>query len=269
MTLTDREIKFLVESQRIKFLESAEVKQRRGVMQFQNIPTIDYTREDLQKSDVGYAGAFIQMKKIAQSRQPLELDEVISWQKLIVDEQKEYGMACLPAGRGILRSAKNDFEVSEGNVGCVPAEKVKGTMAMWVAMLNKAAMKCMLGSGFYHAINLVEYAAVLLHGFEKITPFAAGNGCLSRMMFNYFTILMGQPIMIFSVDDREVFREARTDSKLMQRYIADRVRTEIVCRCGELAPRVRQVEWLDTYSCPSCKSVQTIPRYAMRPFLES
>ena len=69
MTLTDREIAFLVESQRIKFLESAEVKQRRGVMQFQNIPTIDYAREDLQKGDVGYAGAFIQMKKIAQSLQ--------------------------------------------------------------------------------------------------------------------------------------------------------------------------------------------------------
>ena len=269
MTLSDREIAFLVESQRIKFLESAEVKQRRGVLQFQNIPTIDYSREDLQKVDVGYAGAFIQMKKIAQSRQPLELDEVISWQKLIVDEQKEYGMACVPAGRGVLRSPDNNFEVSEGNSGCVPAEKVKGTMAMWVAMLNKAAMKCMLGSGFYHAVNLVEYAAVLLHGFEKITPFAAGNGCLSRMMFNYFTIIMGQPLMIFTVDDREVFREARTDPRLMQRYIAGRVRMEIVCRCGDLAPRVQQVQWLDTYRCASCGAMQTLPRYALRPFVEA
>jgi hypothetical protein len=88
------------------------------------------------------------------------------------------------------------------------------------------------------------------------------------MMFNYFTILMGQPIMIFSVDDREVFREARTDSKLMQRYIADRVRMEIICRCGALAPRVQQVQWLDTYRCSSCSAVQTIPRYALRPFVE-
>ena len=268
MSLTEREITFLVESQRIKFLESAEVKQRRGVMQFQNIPTIDYSREDLQKVDVGYAGAFQQMKKIAQTRQPLELDEVCSWQKLIVDEQKEYGMACTPAGRGILRSPKNNFEVSPGNAGFVAPEKVKGNMAMWVAMLNKAAMKCMLGSGFYHAINLVEYAAVLLHGFEKITPFAAGNGCLARMMFNYFTILMGQPIMIFSVDDRETFREARTDSRLMQRYIADRVRMQILCKCGTLAPRIQQVQWLDTYRCASCGAMQTIPRYALRPFVE-
>ena len=41
------------------------MKQRRGVLQYQNIPTFDYSREDLQKVDVGYAGAFIQMKKIA------------------------------------------------------------------------------------------------------------------------------------------------------------------------------------------------------------
>ena len=269
MTLTDREITFLVESQRIKFLESAEVKQRRGVLQFQKIPTIDYTRPELQKGDVGYAGAFLQMKKIAQTRQPLELDEICSWQKLIVDEQKEYGMTCLPAARGILRSPKNDFKVSAGNVGHLPAVKVKGTLSMWVAMLNKAAMKCMLASGFYHAINLVEYAAILLHGFEKITPFAAGNGCLARLLFNYFTILMDQPILVFSVDDRVVFKEARTDPKLMQRFIADKVRLEITCRCGQFAPRVQQVQWLDTYRCPECANVQTIPRYALRPFVES
>jgi len=268
MTLTDREIIFLVESQRIKFLESAEVKQRRGVMQFQKIPTIDYNRPDLQKLDVGYAGAFLQLKKIAQTRQPLELDEICSWQKLIVDEQKEYGMTCIPAGRGVLRSPKNDFKVSPGNVGHLPAVKVRRTLAMWVSMLNKAAMKCMLASGFYHAINLVEFAAILLHGFEKITPFAAGNGCLSRLLFNYFTILMEEPIMIFSVDDRVAFKEARTDSRLMQRYIADKVRMEIVCRCGELAPRIQQVEWLDTYRCSKCESLQTIPRYALRPFVE-
>ena len=99
------------------------------------------------------------MKKIAQSRQPLELDEVISWQKLIVDEQKEYGMACVPAGRGVLRSPKNDFEVSEGNSGCVPAEKVKGTMAMWVAMLNKAAMKIAGGMNVNEAAMAVGYVS--------------------------------------------------------------------------------------------------------------
>lgn len=268
MELTDRDIEFLIESQRIKFLESAEVKQRRGVSRYRNIPTIDYTNPELQKIDVGYAGAFIQLKKIVESRQPLDVDEICSWQKLIVDEQKEYGMTCMPAARGVIRSLKHDFTVSEANSGHLSSDRVKGSLARWVAMFNQAAMKCMLVSGFYHAVHLVEFAAILLHGFERITPFAAGNGCLARMLYNYFTLLMGEPLMVFKVDDREIFREARTNPRLMQRYVAERVRDTTVCRCGKLAPRIHQAGFLDTYRCEDCHGQQTIPRYALRPFVE-
>ena len=101
--LTERERRFLTESTRIKFFESPEMNQRRGIMRYRNIPTIDYSREDIASARVGYGEVFRQLKKIKELRRPLELDELPDWQKMIVDEHKEYGFACRGEARGVLR----------------------------------------------------------------------------------------------------------------------------------------------------------------------
>lgn len=267
ITLTERDIEFLVESSRIKFLESDEVKSRKGVMRRQNLPTIPHGEPEKQKADVGYVGAFIQMRRVALSRQPLELEEIAQWQKLIVDEQKEYGMACDPRVRGMYRGPKLEVPLSAGNGEVVPANQVQQEMIAWGRDFNEAALKCMLASAYYQSIHIVEYAAVLTQRFERIAPFFAGNGCVGRMLFNYFTMLVKAPVFVFRVADHEAFIEARQSPKAMQSFVAERLRLEAACKCGTLMPRVHTSGWIDSYLCPECKARMSIPRYALRPYL--
>ena len=81
------------------------MKRRRGIMRTRNIPTIDYMRDDIAEAKIGYAEVLRQLKKIKRSVGLLRLDELPAWQKMIVDEQKEYGFACRGEARGVLRSS--------------------------------------------------------------------------------------------------------------------------------------------------------------------
>lgn len=265
--LNERETEFLVESTRIKFLESDEVKSRKGVMRRQSLPTISHGDQDKRRADVGYTGAYIQMRRLVLSRQPIELEELGKWQKLIVDEQKEYGMACDPRARGVFRDGKHNLRVSSGNGSVMPAEQVSAEMIAWIRDFNGAALKCMLASGYYQPIHLVEYAAVLYQRFELIAPFGAANGCMGRLLFNYFTILLKSPLFVFRVADQEEFLRVRGNPKTMQRFVAERIRLEAPCKCGVLMERVHTSGWIDSYMCEACKSKLSIPRYALRPYL--
>ena len=267
LLLSERETEFLVESTRIKFLESDEVKRRKGVMRRQSLPTISHGDDEKRRADVGYTGAYIQMRRLAMSRQPIELEELGKWQKLIVDEQKEYGMACDPRARGVFRSAKLDLKVAPGNGQVAPAGHVKQEMVAWIRDFNAAALKCMLASGYYRPIHLVEYGAVLYQRFEQIAPFGAANGCMGRLLFNYFTILLKSPVFVFRVSDQEEFLRVRGQPKSMQRFVAERIRLEAPCKCGALMDRVHTSGWIDSYLCASCGSKLSVPRYALRPYL--
>jgi hypothetical protein len=265
--LSERETEFLVESTRIKFLESNEVKSRKGILRRQSLPTISHGDQDKRRADVGYTGAYIQMRRLVHSRQPIALEELGKWQKLIVDEQKEYGMACDPRARGVFRGAQLDLNVSSGNGRVMPADEVTAEMVAWERDFNGAALKCMLASEYYRPIHLVEYAAVLYQRFEKIAPFGAANGCMARLLFNYFTILLKSPLFVFRVADQEEFWRVRDEPKSMQRFVAERIRLEAPCKCGVLMERVHTSGWIDSYLCRACQGKLSIPRYALRPYL--
>ena len=75
---------------------------------------------------------------------------------------------------------------------------------------------------------------------------------LSRALVNYLRMVLDLPILVFLEADREQFRKARGSVPIMRGWLADLSRDETACQCGELAERVHEVNWTDTYQCSAC-----------------
>lgn len=265
--LSERERRFLTESTRIKFFESPEMKRRRGIMRMRNIPTIDYMRDDIAEARVGYAEVFRQLKKIKEIRRPLELDELPDWQKMIVDEQKEYGFTCRGEARGVLRSKRHPLMPESEHHQDAPApEEVPRLMGQWQRDLKDVILKGRIAPAPERLGHFLRSAPELYTRFEAIAPFAAGNGMLSRALVNYLRMVLDLHILVFLEADREQFRKARTSVPVMRGWLADLSRDETFCQCGELAERVHEVNWTDTYQCGACNQRWSVVRFDFRPF---
>mgnify|MGYP001331855870 CR=1 FL=1 len=265
--LTDRERRFLTESTRIKFFESPEMNQRRGIMRFRNIPTIDYAREDIASARVGYGEVFRQLKKIKELRRPLELDELPEWQKMIVDEHKEYGFACRGEARGVLRSKRHPLQPeSRHHSDAPPGEEVPRLMGQWQRDLKDVILKGRIAPAPNRLAHFLHSAPELYTRLEHIAPFAAGNGVLTRALINYLRMVLDLPILIFLEAHREHFAKARESVPVMRGWLADLSRDETACQCGALAERVHEVNWTDTYQCAACNHRWSVVRFDFRAF---
>jgi len=262
MSLAQRELEFLTESTRLKFLESPLVRARKGIQRFRNIPTIPYEALGEPNPNIGYAGVLTQLKLLAKGRQPLELDDIPKWQKQIVNEHKEYGFACDPSGVGKFRS--EDVDYSDPKHGYLPAEDVRGSLYSWFRDMNHASLQGMLAPTFERPKVFVQFMTPLYFRFENISPFIGGNGCLGRLFLNYGALLMDMPLLIFRIEDREKFEQVSRNQRQFQKFVGHNIRsTERCTSCNQFVPWKQETGGVDYYACQQCRNIISVPRHSM------
>ncbi len=266
MDLSEREIELLRESTRIKFYEGPETRKRQ-IVRKEQIPTIDFGRSEVVEAEHGYAEVLRQIKDRASQKLPIDRDDLKKWQKGIVEEQKQYGMPCRPDGVGRYRTPSNPLKALKTNPGAAAADDVPRLMEQWFIDFFMGATRCMLAPPYYHIPLIAEIGGELMRRFEKAAPFAGGNGCLSRALLTYFCYLVDQPVVIFTIDDRKKFLRSLSSAKSVQRMIAEKLRAEPRCPCGNVAARVHHLPWLDTYQCGECNKTFRLQWNSLRKFI--
>ena len=265
MELSEREIELLRESTRIKFYEGPEIRKRQ-IVRKEQIPTIEFGRSEIIKAEHGYAEVLRQIKDRAMQRQPIDREDLKNWQRDIVQEQKQYGMSCHPDGVGRYRTSSNPLKALKTNPGAAAAADVPRLMEDWFVDFFRGATRCMVAPSYYDATLVAEVGGTLMRRFEKAAPFAAGNGCLSRVLLTYFCYIVDQPVVVFTIDDRKRFLRSLSSAKSVQRMIADKLRAEPRCACGNIATRVHHLEWMDTYQCGDCNKIFRLQWNSLRKF---
>ncbi len=189
--LNDEEILFLEESNRIEGLNSL-------------IYNVD--------SYIGHAAAWILFREKAEKSERLGLEDICEAQKLLMNEQEE--LKFVPENlRGVLRNSENRHNVYiEGreDIRLPHYEKVPELMERYMEKLWSFMSKKLL--------DPVDLAAVFHRKFERIHPFADGNGRTGRLIANYVMRYFGEDIIIFTSHDRQDYYSCFDSDSLIIDY---------------------------------------------------
>ena len=248
--LCANEREFLSDSVRLKFAVADERRARHYLVRGDPFG-IDYSNST-QFLEVGYGGALGQLRATLSSRKPIVPKQLPQWQKMILDELAQHGQSVNPEAIGKLRTADND-PIAErgGSIAGVSPEKVSPLMLQWLKEFTAACHRLLLN---FHALFCAQLGGDLLYKYEKVRPFAAGSGCLGRLLINSLPMLTGDtPLMVFRLQDREVFSKARNDIRAIQKFLAGKITEKVYCKCGKLATRTGGTAVRTTYCCNTSK----------------
>lgn len=164
----------------------------------------------------GHVSAWRFVKSLGEANIPLDSDKLLRMHKLLTDEQSKYPRHYLePKYRGKYR----DVPVFIGGhaVFDIPDER---TMSQFMDRLNDG-MEDLRKEDIE---GILRFAARIHLEFEKMHPFADGNGRTGRMIVNYILAYFGYPPFVFTNNDKvERYYPAfcvtdSKDSHMMEEY---------------------------------------------------
>jgi hypothetical protein len=220
----ERAIEFLLESNAIE-----------------EITEVDYRLPRLRIEGRGHWGAFLRMQALVASREPLTLDELATWQRLICAEQVEHGHALPQAYIGELRGPGNPVDVRVGSHIAPDHTQVGGLMRDWIADANRQAY-----SDEWSDPAVVQAVADPFQRFEAIHPFADGNGRVGRLVANWLGLAHQLALIVFRASERPVYYPAHRSRRAMRVFIAAKSR-EALSEPDGLLPRIHAEPYSDAY----------------------
>ena len=190
----------------------------------------------------GHVGALTLALQKAESREPLTVADISSWQGMITAEQTKFGHKMAEHGIGKIRSFENPHNVIvAGRIAPVFSE-VPALMDELVGDLNARSK----GVNEFDYVGFVELLGDMLQRFEAIHPFVDGNGRTGRLLVAYIARYFGAPLPIFRASRREDFFSAHRSKLAMRCFLAELVR-EAIFHHGELLYRQEEFQNADRY----------------------
>lgn len=169
----------------------------------------------------GHAGAFRDFMELAAERSPLNCGDFRRAQRLIAYEELQLVAGWDPE-RDVLppevRDKIGDWrleDLSQGKRG-VPFPLIDERMKLLIRGLEHFLAET------WPTETIIDFAADAHHEYEKIHPFADGNGRTGRLLVNYILAFYGLPLAIFTADDKnETYFPAcaAPDSSPMRAYL--------------------------------------------------
>ena len=182
-TLSKRELDFLRESNAIE-----------GVYSPQYLPY----KEEIE----GHDGAWKFLRDKARIGSIVTLDDICHAQRLIIEEEMklpEYDGDLAPSEVGVFRSVENPHNISWGSI-------IKPHFIDVPFYIDRFHTR--LAEALPRSIDPLKDAAVFHREFEDIHPFTDGNGRTGRLVANYMLTFKGQPIIVFSSQNKKVYYDA-------------------------------------------------------------
>lgn len=211
----------------------------------EGITAIDYTLLANCQPGRGHAGAFLDSQELARKRQPLEVEELCRWQRMIAEEQLQFGVEMPLQGVGKLRSIEVPYQVRVGEHIAPSFAEVPGKVEALVTELNQRLKPL---SRYVNAPLTVELVGDFFQRFEAIHPFVDGNGRTGRLLANYIVAYCGYPIFVFRASERSSFYPAHRSKLAMRCFMADKIRECVFTLDGRLLERTAHHGAADSYA---------------------
>ena len=206
--ITDREIQFLNDSNRIE-----------------GIYEIDYKTKKFQDPEKGHFGAFLISQQIANEHKPLTAKIIRKWQELLTREQQGFTGDRIPEEEiGHLRGPSLHKNVRIGKHIPPHYDHVPVLLQTLIESINENLTK---NREKYQTDDLAfsNFLGSSFLRFERIHPFGDGNGRTGRLLANYIATYCNRSILVFpsEMSLRNRYIEAHESEEAMSRYITDRM----------------------------------------------
>jgi len=206
LTLTDRELEFLHESNKIEDIEN-----------------IDYRKPENAIPGAGHVGAFLDAMNLAKDV-AITVADICRWQSMITGEQLRFGVEIATAGIGKIRSPELPINVKVGSSKTPSFLRVP-------EMLDDLIREMRVDTAVATKSDALEIGAAAvgdyLCEFEWIHPFIDGNGRTGRILANLVGMRHGLPLLVFKSSDRQKFFESHGQRHLMRAYIYELAKTTL------------------------------------------
>lgn len=194
----------------------------------EGITEIDYNIPYFQQEDKGHYGAFVVSQKSARNKEVVTAKMIRIWQGLLGKEQQEFSGDHIENEEiGHYRSPSLPKNV---RIGCnIPPsyEHVGLHMTNYLEDLNLAlkenASRCKSDNEAFAKLVGEQFLR-----FERIHPFADGNGRTGRLLANYIATYCGRNTITFRGDmiQRNRYLKAHDSEEAMIQYIKERITDE-------------------------------------------
>lgn len=192
----------------------------------EGIHDIDYQWEAFRNPAKGHFGAFVVSQDAALKNEPLTAKMIRQWQAMIGREQKEStGDSIDEEEIGHMRGPNLQKNVRIG--GHIPPkwEWVALSIQNWLEDINEEMNK---NSEILKndEIAFSSFVGKYFLNFERIHPFADGNGRTGRLIANYLATRFGRPLLVFpsELSLRNRYIEAHRSQEDMADYIRLRLK---------------------------------------------
>ncbi len=225
--ITNREIEFLNESNKIE-----------------NIHEINYHNNGFQSSTTGHFGAYVVSRQLAVEHKSLSVKILKHWQKMIGEEQKKHTTTEIGDEEiGHIRSPFLQKEVRIGNHIPPKSEHVPSLLQFLIEDVNQD-----LTNHFdlyrYDDEAFAQFAGKYFLLFERIHPFADGNGRMGRLVANYLATYCDRPILVFPSEYcmRNRYIEAHESEDKMGQYFLKRMKESHECHKQKSSEELTNVQ---------------------------
>jgi Fic family protein len=170
--------------------------------------------------NVGHFGSLQYAIKITKEKRLLEESDIIEIQKIILEEQKIYeNVPDIYIGK----YRKINVKIKNTNIFFSDFPKVPSMMKNFIKKVNKWQKSY----GKHCEEQNIEIIGRFHHMFEKIHPFADGNGRTGRLIALYMILFLGlEPFIFTSADKKEEYYPAFQHRNKMASYFVKKYREQ-------------------------------------------
>jgi Fic family protein len=192
----------------------------------EGIHEIDYSSKAFQDPSKGHFGAFMLSQQAAEAYAPLTGKMIRQWQALLGKEQQQYTCDTIEDEElGRFRSPLLPKNVRVGKHIPPHYNEVGLYMSNYLEDVNADLRK---NADLYREDDdaFAQFVGTWFLRFERIHPFADGNGRTGRLLANYFATYCDRPMIVFPSEMvmRNRYMKAHESEAAMTKYIACQIK---------------------------------------------
>ncbi len=187
---------------------------------------INYRNSENQVVGEGHYGAFVNSQQAAEDKKLLDYKIIRTWQAMITTEQIKFGEHIDKEAIGHIRGPNLQKNVRIADHIPPSWERVPTLFSQLIDDINEGLKKI---DRLQDDAEYCQFLGTIFQRFERLHPFADGNGRTGRILVNYLATYLGRPIIIFPSDmhEKNRFYKAHKTEEAMCCHMAEKIQEAI------------------------------------------